>query len=73
MIVEELGKLGKTFKKELSACEHFLVDTEIKMKKKKNFQMNMIKKIIKEKYDEVFNKPKSAPCQCWSEVCSSNF
>ena len=62
-IVEEEGDDGEKLKEELSACQHFLVDTEMENGKHKvfNFQMSKLdNKIIKEKLEEVFNKLDSA-------------
>ena len=57
--MEKEGEDGKQLKKELSACQHFLVDTEIENGKHKvfNFQMSKLGiKVINEKLEEVFNK-----------------
>ena len=62
-IVEEEGEDGEKLKEELSACQHFLVDTEMENGKHKvfNFQMSKLDtKIINEKLEEVFNKLDSA-------------
>ena len=62
-IVEEEGEEGEKLKEELSACQHFLVDTEIKNGRHKVFNFQMPKldtKIINEKLEEVFNKLVSA-------------
>ena len=62
-IVEEEGKNGEKLKEELSACQHFLVDTEMENGRHKvfNFQMSKLDtKIINEKLEEVFNKLDSA-------------
>ena len=62
-IVEEEGEEGEKLKKELSACQHFPVDTEIENGRQNmfNFQMSKLDtKIIKEKLEEVFNKLDSA-------------
>ena len=51
-IVEEEGEDGEKLKEELSACQHFLVDTEMENGKFKvfNFQMSKLdSKIINEK------------------------
>ena len=59
-ILEEEGEVGETLKEELSACQHFLVDTEIKIGRYKvlNFQMSskLDTKLINEKLEEVFNQ-----------------
>ena len=58
-IVEEEGEDGEKPKEELSACQHFLVDTEMENGRHKvfNFQMSKLdNKIIDEKLEEVFNK-----------------
>ena len=57
-IVEEEGGNGEKLKEELSACQHFLVDTEMENRRHKvfNFQMSKLDtKIINEKLEEVFN------------------
>ena len=62
-IVEEKGEDGEKLKEELSACQHFLVDTEMENGRHKvfNFQMSKLDtKIINEKLEEVFNKLDSA-------------
>ena len=62
-IVEEKGDDGEKLKEELSACQHFLVGTEMENGRHKvfNFQMSTIDtKIINEKFEEVFNKLNSA-------------
>ena len=62
-IVEELGEDGEKLKGELSACQHFLVDTEMENGRHKVFNLQMLKldtKIINEKLEEVFNKLDSA-------------
>ena len=62
-IVEEEGEDGEKLKEELSACQHFLVDTEMENGRHKvfNFQMSKLDtKIINEKLEEVFNKLDSA-------------
>ena len=62
-IVEEEGEDGVKLKEELSACQHFLVDTEMENGRHKvfNFQMSKLDtKIINEKLEEVFNKLDSA-------------
>ena len=59
-IVEEDGE---KLKEELSACQHFLVDTEMENGRRKvfNFQLSKLDtKIIIEKLEEVFNKLYSA-------------
>ena len=61
--VEEEGEDGEKLKEELSACQHFLVGTEMKNGRNKvfNFQMSKLDtKVIKEKLEEVFNKLDSA-------------
>ena len=58
-IVEEEGEDGKKLKEELSACQDFLVDTEMENGRHKvfNFQMSKLDtKVINEKLEEVFNK-----------------
>ena len=58
MIVEEEGEDGEKLKEELSACQHFLVDTEMENGRHKVFNFKMSKldtKIINEKLEEVFN------------------
>ena len=58
-IVEEEGDGGEKLKEELSACQDFLVDTEMENGKHKvfNFQMsNLDTKNINQKLEEVFNK-----------------
>ena len=62
-IVEEEGEDGEKLKEELSACQHFLVDSEMENGRHKvfNFQMSKIDtKIINENFEEVFNKLDSA-------------
>ena len=62
-IVEEEGGDGEKLKEDLSACQHFLVDTEMEKGRHKvfNFQMSKLDtKIINEKLEEVFNKLDSA-------------
>ena len=62
-IVEGEGEDGVKLKEELSACQHFLVDTEMENGRHKvfNFQMSKLDtKIINEKLKEVFNKLDSA-------------
>ena len=62
-IVEGEGEDGVKLKEELSACQHFLVDTEMENGRHKvfNFQMSKLdSKIINEKLEEVFNKLDSA-------------
>ena len=62
-IVEDEGEDGEKLKEELSACQHFLVDTEMENGRNKvfNFQMSKLDtKIISEKLEEVFNKLDSA-------------
>ena len=58
-IVEEEWDDGEKLKEELSACQHFLVDTEMENGRHKVFNFQMLKldtKIINEKLEEVFNK-----------------
>ena len=60
---EEEGDDGEKLKEEFSACQHFLVDTEMEIGRHEvfNFQMsNLDTKIINEKLEEVFNKLDSA-------------
>ena len=62
-IVEEEGEDGEKLKEELSACQLFLVDTEIENERHKVFNFQMCKldtKIINEKLEKVFNKLDSA-------------
>ena len=62
-ILEEEGEDGEKLKEEFSACQHFLVDTEMENGRHKvfNFQMSKLDtKIINEKLEEVFNKLDSA-------------
>ena len=62
-IVEEKGEDGEKVKEVLSACQHFLVDTEMENGRHKVFNFQMSKsdtKIINEKLEEVFNKLDSA-------------
>ena len=62
-IVEEEGEDGEKRKEELSACQHFLVDTEIKYGRHKvfNFQMSKLDTTINnENMEDVFNKLDSA-------------
>ena len=62
-IVEGEGEDGVKLKEELSASQHFLVDTEMENGRHKvlNFQMSKLDtKIINEKLEEVFNKLDSA-------------
>ena len=62
-IVEKEGDDGEKLKEELSACHHFLVDTELENGRRKvfNFQMSKLDaKVINEKLEEVFNKLGSA-------------
>ena len=62
-IVEEEGEDGEKLKEELSACQHFLVNTEMENGRPKVFYFQMSKldtKIINEKLEEVFNKLDSA-------------
>ena len=56
-IVEEEGEDGEKLKEELSACQHFLVDTEMENGRHKvfNFQMSKLDtKIINEKLEEPY-------------------
>ena len=58
-IVEEKGENGERLKEELSACQHFMVDTEMENGRHKvfNFQMSKLDtKIFNVKLEEVFNK-----------------
>ena len=62
-IVEEEWEDGEKLKEELSACQHFLVDTEMENGRHKAFNFQMSKlyaKFINEKLQEVFNKLGSA-------------
>ena len=62
-IVEEEGEDGEKLKEELSACQHFLVNTEMENGRHKvfNFQMSKLyTKKINEKFEEVFSKLDSA-------------
>ena len=62
-IVEEEWEDGEKLKAELSACQHFLVDTEMENGTHKvvNFQLCKLgTKIINEKLEDVFNKLDSA-------------
>ena len=62
-IVEEEGDNGEKLKEELSACQHFLVDTEMENGRHKVLKFQMTKldtKIINEKLEDVFNKLNSA-------------
>ena len=62
-ILEELGEDGEKLKEQLSACQHFLVDTEMENGRHRVFNFQMLKldtKIINEKLEEVFNKLDSA-------------
>ena len=62
-IVEEEGEDGEKLKEELSAWQHFLLNTEMENGRHKvfNFQMSKLDtKIINEKLEEVFNKLDSA-------------
>ena len=62
-IVEEEGEDGVKLKEQLSACQYFLVDTEMENGRHKvfNFQRSKLHtKIISEKLEEVFNKLDSA-------------
>ena len=61
--MEEEGEDGEKLKEELSACQHFLVDTEMENGRHKvfNFQMSKLEtKTINEKLEEVFIKLDSA-------------
>ena len=58
-IVEKEGEDGEKLKEELSAFQHFLVDTEMENGRHKVFNFHMPKldtKIINQKLEEVFNK-----------------
>ena len=58
-VVEEEGEDGEKKKEEVSACQHFLVDTETVNGRHKlfNFEMSKIDTtIINEKLEEVLNK-----------------
>ena len=62
-IVEEEAEDGEKLKEEFSACQYFLVDTEMENGKHKvfNFQMSKLDtKVMNEKLEEVFNKLDSA-------------
>ena len=62
-ILEEEGEDGEKLKKELSACQHFLVDSEMENRRHRplNFQISKLDtKIINEELEEVFNKLNSA-------------
>ena len=62
-IVVEEREDGEKLIEELSACQHFLVDTEMENGKHKVFNIQMSKldsKIINKKLEEVFNKSDSA-------------
>ena len=62
-IVGEEGEDSEKLKEELSACQHFLVDTEMENGRHKVFNFQMSKfdtKIINKKFEEVFNKLDSA-------------
>ena len=61
--MEEEREDEEKLKEELSACQHFVVDTEMQNEKYKvlNFQMSKLgTEIINEKLDENFNKLDSA-------------
>ena len=61
--MEEGGEVGEKIKEELSACQVFLVVTEMENGRHKvfNFQMSMLDtKILNEELEEVFNKLDSA-------------
>ena len=61
--VDEEGESGENLKEELSACQHFLMDTQMENGRHKvpNFQMSKLdSKSINEKLEEVFNKMDSA-------------
>ena len=61
--MEEEGEDGEKLKEELSACQHFLVYTEMENGRHKvfNFQMSKLEtKTINEKLEEVFIKLDSA-------------
>ena len=56
--VKQEGEDGEKLKKELSACQHFLVDTEMENGRQKVFHFqvsNLDTKIINENLEEVFN------------------
>ena len=58
-IVDEKGEDRERLKEELSACQHFLVDTEMEIGRHKVFNIQMSKlntEIINKKLEEVFNK-----------------
>ena len=62
-IVEEEGEAGEKLNEEFSACQHFLVDTDMKNGRHKifNFQMSKLDtKVSNEKLEEAFNKLDSA-------------
>ena len=62
-IVEEEREVDEKLKEELSACQHFLVDTEMENGRHKVFNFQVSKydtKIINEKYEDVFKKLDSA-------------
>ena len=59
IIVEEEGEDGEKLKEELSACHHFLLDTEMENWRHKvfNFQISKLdNNFINEKIEEVFNE-----------------
>ena len=61
--MEEEGDDAEKLIEELSACQHFLVDTKMENVRHKVFYFQMSKlgtKIINEKLEEVFNKLDSA-------------
>ena len=73
-IVEEEGESEEKLKEELSACQHFPVDTEKKNGTHEVFKFQMSKLVIKitnEKLDDVFNTLDSAKNQYCSWICSS--
>ena len=62
-IEQEEAEDGEKLKDELSACQHFLVDTDMENGSHKVFSFQMSKldtRIIKEKLEKVFNKLDSA-------------
>ena len=62
-IVEEGREAGEKFEEEFSACQYFLVDTDMENGRHKvfNFQMSKLDtKVSNEKLEEVFNKLDSA-------------
>ena len=62
-IVQEEGEDGERMEDEISACNHFLVETEMKNGSYKVFNSQMFKldtKLFNEKLEVVFNKLDSA-------------